>query len=148
MAENPDETQDEGKEAAPEAEAGAAEAEITPDTESAGQAAIDAMGLGEAAGPVSVSELTTPAASTRGAIHGNNAVNEVKVELSVVLGRATMPIHQLLKMGRGAVIELGSSVDDDAIIYANNRMIARGQVVVVGENIAVSITDTVQITDN
>ena len=41
------------------------------------------------------------------------AFNEVTVELSVVLGRASMPIHQLLKMGRGAVIELGASVDDD-----------------------------------
>ena len=75
------------------------------------------------------------------------AFNEIAVELSVVLGRASMPIHQLLKMGRGAVIELGASVDDDAHIYANNRLIARGQVVVVGENIAISITETVPITE-
>lgn len=75
------------------------------------------------------------------------AFNEVSVELSVVLGRASMPIHQLLKMGRGAVIELGASVDDDATIYANNRLIARGQVVVVGEKIAISITETVAITE-
>ena len=75
------------------------------------------------------------------------AFNEVSVELSVVLGRASMPIHQLLKMGRGAVIELGAHVDDDALIYANNRLIARGQVVVVGENIAVSITETVPISE-
>ncbi len=75
------------------------------------------------------------------------AFNEVSVELSVVLGRASMPIHQLLKMGRGAVIELGASVDDDATIYANNRLIACGQVVVVGEKIAISITETVPITE-
>ncbi|MBM3506478.1 MAG: flagellar motor switch protein FliN [Alphaproteobacteria bacterium] len=75
------------------------------------------------------------------------AFNEISVELSVVLGRARMPIHQLLKRGRGAVIELGASVDDDAAIYANNRLIARGQVVVVGENIAISITETVPITE-
>ncbi len=79
--------------------------------------------------------------------HKEPAFNEISVELSVVLGRASMPIHQLLKMGRGAVIELGASVDDDAAIYANNRLIARGQVVVVGENIAISITETVPITD-
>ena len=54
-----------------------------------------------------------------------------------------MPIHQLLKMGRGAVIELEATVEDDAWIYANNRLIARGEVVIVGEHIAVSITDTV-----
>jgi flagellar motor switch protein FliN/FliY len=53
-----------------------------------------------------------------------------------------MPIHQLLKMGRGAVIELEAKVDDPAWIYANNKLIARGEVVIVGENVAVSITDT------
>ena len=71
------------------------------------------------------------------------AVHDVSVEVSVVLGKASMPIHQLLKMGRGAVIELVATVEDDAWIYANNRLIARGEVVIVGEHIAVSITDTV-----
>ena len=71
------------------------------------------------------------------------AVHDVSVEVSVVLGKASMPIHQLLKMGRGAVIELEATVEDDAWIYANNRLIARGEVVIVGEHIAVSITDTV-----
>jgi len=61
----------------------------------------------------------------------------------VVLGKTSMPIHQLLKMGRGAVIELEATVDDDAWIYANNRLIARGEVVIVGEHVGVSITDTV-----
>lgn len=85
--------------------------------------------------------------SSRRTRHKEPAFNEVSVELSVVLGRASMPIHQLLKMGRGAVIELGASVDEDATIYANNRLIARGQVVVVGEKIAISITETVDITE-
>ena len=71
------------------------------------------------------------------------AVHDVSVEVSVVLGKASMPIHQLLKMGRGAVIELEATVEDDAWIYANNRLIARREVVIVGEHIAVSITDTV-----
>jgi len=75
------------------------------------------------------------------------AVEQVKVELSVVLGRATMPIHQLLKMGRGAVIELDASVEDHAWIYANNQLIARGEVVVVGDNVAISITDAVRQLD-
>ena len=61
----------------------------------------------------------------------------------MVLGKASMPIHQLLKMGRGAVIELEVTVDDDAWIYANNSLIARGEVVIVGEHVGVSITDTV-----
>jgi flagellar motor switch protein FliN/FliY len=125
----------------------------TPDMEAAGQAAIDAMGLGEAAEPepVSISDLTDGAVTTMRSrdleVDEENAVNEVGVELSVVLGETDMPINQLLKMGRGAVIELNSMVDDDVQIFGNNRMIARGQVIVVGENIAVSITDTVLITD-
>ena len=123
------------------------------DVEDAGQAAIDAMGLGEASAPaeVSISELTDGAVTSMRPldleVDEDNAVNEVSVELSVVLGETDMPINQLLKMGRGAVIELNAMVDDDVQIFGNNRMIARGQVIVVGENIAVSITDTVLITD-
>ena len=75
------------------------------------------------------------------------AFNDVDVELSVVLGRATMPINQLLKMGRGAVIELDATVDDDVMVYGNSRLIARGQVMISGENIAVTITETVPITE-
>lgn len=71
-----------------------------------------------------------------------NAVQDVTVEISVVLGKATMPIHQVLKVGRGAVIELDASVDDHAWIYANNKLIARGEIVISGEKVAVSITDT------
>jgi len=75
------------------------------------------------------------------------AVEGVILEISVVIGRTTMPIHQLLKMGRGAVIELEASVDDDVWIYANNRLIARGEILVNGENVAVHITETVGVGD-
>lgn len=75
------------------------------------------------------------------------AVEDVLVDITVVLGSANMPIHQLLKMGRGAVIELDSSVEDPAFVYANNRLIARGEVVLVGETISVSITDTMKSSD-
>jgi flagellar motor switch protein FliN/FliY len=70
-----------------------------------------------------------------------SAVSGVNVEISVILGKTMMPIHQLLKMGRGAVIELDSNVDDPVTIYANNRLIARGEVMVSGENVAVTITE-------
>ena len=71
-----------------------------------------------------------------------SALKNVEVEISVVIGRSTMPIHQLLKMGRGAVIELEASVDDPAWIYANNKLIARGEIVVTGDAVGISITDT------
>lgn len=73
-----------------------------------------------------------------------NAVSNVYVEISVVLGRTNLPIHQLLKMGRGAVIELDADADDEVWVLANNVPIARGQITVSGEKIAISITSTVR----
>lgn len=70
------------------------------------------------------------------------AIEDVTLEISVVIGRSNMPIHQLLKMGRGAVIELDAGVEDHVWIYANNRLIARGEIMVNGENVAVQITET------
>jgi len=76
-----------------------------------------------------------------------NSVNNVFVELSVVLGRTTLPIHQLLKMGRGAVIELDTKQDDEIWVLANNVPIARGEILVQGERIAVSITSILSAAD-
>ncbi|MGI9414532.1 MAG: FliM/FliN family flagellar motor switch protein [Hyphomicrobiales bacterium] len=69
-----------------------------------------------------------------------NSLNDVEIELVVVLGRADMPIHQLLRMGRGAVIELGTDEDDEVQILANNMPIAKGQVMLSGEKIAVEVS--------
>lgn len=68
-------------------------------------------------------------------------LNGVKVEISVVLGKAALPMQQLLRMGRGAVIELDAKQTDEVWILANNKPIARGEIVVQGEKIGVSITD-------
>jgi len=70
-----------------------------------------------------------------------SAVGEVFIEISVVLGQSTMPIHQLLKMGRGAVIELDTKENQSVLILANGKPIAKGEVVVSGEHIAVSVTE-------
>jgi flagellar motor switch protein FliN len=64
----------------------------------------------------------------------------VGLDISVVLGRNRMPIHQLLRMGRGAVIELDSGEDDDVEILANDQPVARGKVVVNGNRIAVEVS--------
>ena len=69
-----------------------------------------------------------------------NPINSIPVKLTVVLGKSTMPIHQLLKMGRGAVIELDANEADEVEILANDIPIARGAVVVQGDRIAVSVT--------
>lgn len=71
-----------------------------------------------------------------------NSVNNVFVEISVVLGKTSLPVHQLLKMGRGAVIELDAHHEDEVWLLANNVPIARGEIIVQGEKIAISITST------
>jgi flagellar motor switch protein FliN len=70
-----------------------------------------------------------------------SSLNSVKVEISVVLGKAVLPMQQLLRMGRGAVIELDAKQSDEVWVLANNRPIARGEIVVQGEKVGVSITD-------
>lgn len=68
------------------------------------------------------------------------SINTVPVELTVVLGNSVMPVNHLLKMGRGAVIELDTLENDEVWILANNTPIAKGEVVVKDDRIAVSIT--------
>jgi len=68
-------------------------------------------------------------------------LNGVKVEISVVLGRSVIPMHQLLRMGRGAVIELDSAQDDPVTVLANERPVAKGEIVIHGDKIGVSITE-------
>ncbi|PLX36873.1 MAG: flagellar motor switch protein FliN [Hyphomicrobiales bacterium] len=67
--------------------------------------------------------------------------DKIDVELSVVLGSSIMPVHQLLRMGRGAVIELDTNEDDDVEVLANDIPIARGRVVLQGEKIGITITE-------
>lgn len=75
-------------------------------------------------------------------------VDNVKVEISVVLGRSVIPMHQLLRMGRGAVIELDSHQDDPVLVLANDKPVARGEIQIQGEKIAVSVVDLLKSYDN
>ncbi|MDP4724973.1 MAG: flagellar motor switch protein FliN [Alphaproteobacteria bacterium] len=72
------------------------------------------------------------------------AVYDVPVQISAVLGRSTMPVHQLLKLGRGAVVELDRRVGEAIDIYVNNRLIARGEVVVVDDHLGVTMTEIIK----
>lgn len=66
-------------------------------------------------------------------------LDKVSVDITVVLGTTSMPVHQVLRLGRGAVIELDSGEDDAVSILANNMPVAKGTVVVNGNRIAVEI---------
>ena len=72
------------------------------------------------------------------------AVYDINVEVTAVLGVATLLVNQLLKLGRGAVVELGQHVGDPVDLRINNRLIGRGEVVVVEDRLAISITEMVQ----
>lgn len=69
------------------------------------------------------------------------AVYDVPVNISVVLGKTSMQVNQLLKLGRGAVIELDRKVGEPIDILVNNRLIARGEIVVVEDRIGVTMTE-------
>jgi flagellar motor switch protein FliN/FliY len=66
-------------------------------------------------------------------------LDDVSVDITVVLGTTSMPIHQVLRLGRGAIIELDASEEDEVRILANNLSVARGTVIVSGNRIAVEV---------
>jgi flagellar motor switch protein FliN/FliY len=68
-------------------------------------------------------------------------LDNVSVDITVVLGTTSMPIHQVLRLGRGAVIELDASEEDEVRILANNLSVAKGTVVVSGNKIAVEVKE-------
>ncbi len=73
------------------------------------------------------------------------AVYDIPVQVSAVLGRATMQVSQLLKLGRGAVVELDRKLGEAVEIYVNNRLVARGEVVMVDDNrLGVTMTEIVK----
>ncbi len=73
------------------------------------------------------------------------AVYDIPVTVSAVLGKATMQVSQLLKLGRGAVVELDRKLGEAIDIYVNNRLVARGEVVMVDETrLGVTMTEIVK----
>jgi len=72
------------------------------------------------------------------------AVYDVPVQVAAVLGKSNMQVSQLLKLGRGAVVELDRKVGEAIDIYVNNRLVARGEVVVVEERLGVTLTEIIK----
>jgi flagellar motor switch protein FliN/FliY len=73
------------------------------------------------------------------------AVYDIPVTVSAVLGKATLQVAQLLKLGRGAVVELDRKLGEPIDIYVNNRLVARGEVVMVDDNkLGVTMTEMVK----
>jgi flagellar motor switch protein FliN/FliY len=109
---------DNGKVALPNLEAGGAQTDTPPAAEPEGPTTRDAADL--------------------------EAVFDVPVQVSAVLGRARMEIGDLLKLGPGTVLELDRKVGEAIDIYVNNRLVARGEVVLVEEKLGVTMTEIIR----
>ena len=69
------------------------------------------------------------------------SIEKVSLDIAVVLGETDMPVHQVLRLGRGAIIELDATENDEVQILANNFPVAKGIVVVQGNRIAVEVKE-------
>lgn len=76
------------------------------------------------------------------------AVYDIPVQVSAVLGKSSMQVNQLLKLGRGAVVELDRKVGEAIDIYVNNRLVARGEVVVVEDRLGITMTEIIKTDRN
>lgn len=80
--------------------------------------------------------------------HDLAPVFDVPVNISAVLGKAHMSVAQLLKLNRGSVLELDRKVGEAIDIFVNNRLVARGEVVVVEDRLGVTMTEIIKIEDS
>ena len=88
-----------------------------------------------------VSAATQPGTSVADA---KGAAYDISIELIAVLGTAELQVSQILKLGRGAVVELDSMVGEPIEVHANNVLVARGEVVVVDDKLGVQVTEIVK----
>ena len=118
-------------------EEGAAEADPGGNPEAAGEEGTEG-GEQQATGNINEeSEISRTAADLE-------AVFDIPVHVSAVLGKSRMQVSQLLKLGRGAVVELDRKVGEAIDIYVNNRLVARGEVVVVEDRLGVTMTEIIK----
>ncbi len=98
----------------------------------------------EAKDGLNLNDLTGAATGEPGVQRDLEAIYEIPVQVTAVLGKSTMPVNQLLKLGRGAVVPLDRKVGEAIDIYVNNRLVARGEVVVTEDRLGVTMTEIVK----
>ncbi len=150
-----DETEDKFEEGAPTLDTppdGAADAGTEPPAKEARAAPAEAADMADGASDepladdASMSELLSAEEELEPDHTGKDleAVYDIPVQLQAVLGKASMQVSQLLKLGRGAVVELDRKVGEAIDIYVNNRLVARGEVVVVDERLGITMTEIIK----
>lgn len=131
----------------------AALAEIAAEEEAKKKAAAEAAGDDDLDMAAALAEIEAaeakkkpaPAADVPARAANKEAVYDVPVEISVVLGKADLRVHQLLKLGRGAVVELDRRTDEPVDVFADNILIARGEVTVTDDDkLGVALTEIVR----
>jgi flagellar motor switch protein FliN/FliY len=98
---------------------------------------------------VSLEEMAPPSRETEAVVGDKTAADleavfDVPVRVSVVLGRARVPVANLLKMDVGTVVELDRQVGEAVEIYVNERLVARGEIVLVESRLGVTMTEIVK----
>ncbi len=103
------------------------------------------MDMAAAMAEIEAEEAAKPAAEPARPAANREAIYDVPVEISVVLGKADLRVHQLLKLGRGAVVELDRKTDEPVDVFADNVLIARGEVTVTDDDkLGVALTEIVR----
>jgi flagellar motor switch protein FliN len=78
-------------------------------------------------------------------VSDRSQIHHVDIELAVVLGRCQMPMQQLLRMGRGAVIPLDTKESDQLWILANGHPVARGEITIQGDRLCITVTEQADV---
>jgi len=94
--------------------------------------------------PAPVTTDTVPEPDVKRTATDLEAVFDVTVNVSAVLGKSTMEVSQLLKLGRGTVVELDRKIGEAIDIYVNDRLVARGEVVLVEDRLGITMTEIVK----
>jgi len=115
-------------------------AELTEEEQAAAFEGVDFEEFDEGAGPADDSTPLSPEQLDTEI----TAIHDVPVHVSAVLGSSSMQVSQLLKLSRGAVIELDRKVGEAIDIFVNNRLVARGEVVVVDDHLGITMTEIIK----
>ena len=99
---------------------------------------------GRRSGPALLTSEAQPEAETKRSAQDLEAVFDVPVTVSAVLGKSAMEVSQLLKLGKGAILELDRKVGEAIDIYVNDRLVARGEVVLVEDRLGVTMTEIIK----
>ena len=115
------------------------ELEELEDKDKSAEAAVDPDPVDDLNGAIQQESSELPSSS-----QDLEAVYDIPVQVSAVLGKSTMQVSQLLKLGRGAIVELDRKVGEAIDIYVNNRLVARGEVVVVEDRLGITMTEIIK----